>query len=71
MGFLKSIGKIASVAAPVVGAVTGQRWIAAPGSALGGLAVTNEPDIRLDCYMVVKHSRVMPTYSVPMLNNRF
>lgn len=35
------------------------------------LAVANEPDIRLDCYMVVKHSRVMPTYSVPMLNNRF
>ena len=35
------------------------------------LAVENEPDIRLDCYMVVKHSRVMPTYSVPMLNNRF
>nr|QJB21123.1 MAG: major capsid protein [Microvirus sp.] len=35
------------------------------------LAVQNEPDIRLDCYMVVKHTRVMPTYSVPMLNNRF
>lgn len=35
------------------------------------LAVANEPDIRLDCHMVVKHSRVMPTYSVPMLNNRF
>jgi len=35
------------------------------------LAVENEPDIRLDCYMVVNHSRVMPTYSVPMLNNRF
>lgn len=35
------------------------------------LAVANEPDIRLDCYMVVNHSRVMPTYSVPMLNNRF
>lgn len=35
------------------------------------LAVTDEPDIRLDCYMVVRHSRVMPTYSVPMLNNRF
>lgn len=35
------------------------------------LAVQDEPDIRLDCYMVVKHTRVMPTYSVPMLNNRF
>jgi len=35
------------------------------------LAVANEPDIRLDAHMVVKHSRVMPTYSVPMLNNRF
>lgn len=35
------------------------------------LAVENEPDIRLDMYMTVKHSRVMPTYSVPMLNNRF
>jgi hypothetical protein len=35
------------------------------------LAVANEPDIRLDVYMRVKHSRVMPTYSVPMLNNRF
>jgi len=35
------------------------------------LAVANEPDIRLDCFMRVKHSRVMPTYSVPMLNNRF
>lgn len=35
------------------------------------LAVTDEPDIRLDCYMVVRHSRVMPTYSVPMLSNRF
>ena len=35
------------------------------------LAVQNEPDIRLDCFMKVKHSRVMPTYSVPMLNNRF
>lgn len=35
------------------------------------LAVADEPDIRLDAYMQVKHSRVMPTYSVPMLNNRF
>ena len=35
------------------------------------LAVSDEPDIRLDAYMQVKHSRVMPTYSVPMLNNRF
>lgn len=35
------------------------------------LAVANEPDIRLDVFMKVKHSRVMPTYSVPMLNNRF
>jgi len=35
------------------------------------LAVENEPDIRLDAYMIVRHSRVMPTYSVPMLNNRF
>lgn len=35
------------------------------------LAVQNEPDLRLDCYMVVKHTRVMPTYSIPMLNNRF
>lgn len=35
------------------------------------LAVTDEPDIRLDCFMKVNHSRVMPTYSVPMLHNRF
>lgn len=35
------------------------------------LAVANEPDIRLDTFMTVKHTRVMPTYSVPMLNNRF
>lgn len=35
------------------------------------LAVENEPDIRLDVFMKVRHSRVMPTYSVPMLNNRF
>jgi hypothetical protein len=35
------------------------------------LAVENEPDLRLDVAMTVKHSRVMPTYSVPMLNNRF
>jgi len=35
------------------------------------LAVTDEPDLRLDAYMVVNHSRVMPTYSVPMLHNRF
>jgi hypothetical protein len=35
------------------------------------LAVADEPDIRLDAHMSVKHSRVMPTYSVPMLNNRF
>ena len=35
------------------------------------LAVTDEPDLRLDAYMVVNHTRVMPTYSVPMLNNRF
>lgn len=35
------------------------------------LAVQDEPDLRLDCFMVVKHTRVMPTYSVPMLNNRF
>lgn len=35
------------------------------------LAVAGEPDIRLDCFMKVKHSRVMPTYSVPMLKNRF
>lgn len=35
------------------------------------LAVSGEPDIRLDAHMVVKHSRVMPTYSIPMLNNRF
>jgi hypothetical protein len=35
------------------------------------LAVSDEPDIRLDVYMKVRHSRVMPTYSVPMLNNRF
>jgi len=35
------------------------------------LAVENEPDIRLDCFMKVKHSRVMPTYSIPMLKNRF
>lgn len=35
------------------------------------LAVADEPDIRLDCFMKVKHSRVMPTYSIPMLNNRF
>lgn len=35
------------------------------------LAVADEPDIRLDAHMVVKHSRVMPTYSVPFMNNRF
>lgn len=35
------------------------------------LAIANEPDLRLDVYMKVKHTRVMPTYSVPMLNNRF
>jgi hypothetical protein len=35
------------------------------------LAVEDEPDIRLDVYMRVRHARVMPTYSVPMLNNRF
>lgn len=35
------------------------------------LAVTNEPDVRLDIRMEVNHTRVMPTYSVPMLNNRF
>lgn len=35
------------------------------------LAVADEPDIRLDVYMRVRHSRVMPTYSVPFLNNRF
>ena len=35
------------------------------------LAVADEPDIRLDAYMKVRHSRVMPTYSVPMLHNRF
>lgn len=42
MGFLKSIGKIVGVAAPVVGAVTGQPWLAAAGSALGGLAATED-----------------------------
>lgn len=35
------------------------------------LAVSDEPDIRLDALMKVRHIRVMPTYSVPMLNNRF
>lgn len=35
------------------------------------LAVSNEPDIRLDVFMKVKHSRVMPVYSIPMLQNRF
>lgn len=35
------------------------------------LAVTGEPDLRIDAYMVVRHTRVMPTYSIPMLNNRF
>lgn len=35
------------------------------------LAVENEPDLRLDVFMKVRHTRVMPTYSVPMLNNRF
>ncbi len=35
------------------------------------LAVTDEPDIRLDTYMKVKHTRVMPVYSVPMMQNRF
>jgi len=35
------------------------------------LAVAGEPDIRLDVFMNVKHARVMPTYSVPFLNNRF
>lgn len=35
------------------------------------LAVADEPDVRLDVHMRVKHTRVMPTYSVPMLNNRF
>lgn len=35
------------------------------------LAVEDEPDIRLDVYMRVNHTRVMPVYSVPFLNNRF
>jgi hypothetical protein len=35
------------------------------------LAVEDEPDIRLDVFMKVRHARVMPTYSVPMLKNRF
>ena len=42
MGLLKSIGKIVGVAAPVVGAVTGQPWLSAAGTALGGLAATED-----------------------------
>ena len=42
MGFFQSIGKIVGVAAPVVGAVTGQPWLSAAGTALGGLASTQD-----------------------------
>lgn len=35
------------------------------------LAVTTEPDFIGDFYFSMDHSRVMPTYSVPGLNNRF
>jgi len=34
-------------------------------------AVTDEPSFKVDIFAMVNHVRVMPTYSIPMLANRF